>query len=1111
MRTTSVFTVLAALPLQSAHAASSKFTDVAYVANTCPATGYTTVEGCANEDNPPAPSIRRDLLWPVPRKTSGYPVPVDPNGYTSAGDRVALPALYPYPTEPLPPNRTTADGRLLLRALERSTMSFLPYRPENVQHDWRMGGTATRPVKHRDQLHPFVWLDPRNSRFSGGDTNYTGVGGPNDPDDPDIPFGIHSTICEDNGDASTAAPRRSPLPCAATYDGVRYDGDCYELTLIVNANLENPWIWEMRSVDLTVFVPGPKRPDTGSVLPDGLATLVYPRLPRPLAGDPWVLPEYRFKHINPLPPGRTPDQLGYDLARVRNLTADRQLCDAPTPASRPNWCWFFERQRRRTEYLFDIDEDAVRDATTSWDGGDQNNPGPFFLFEPTTTADGRLLVLNAKGVMYSYSSTPCDIRGWSKFYPISHMPQDPAVAARYPIARAQRKNNQPRPFRDSLGADVPFGKLDLAAYPWIDREGKNLFLSVGNQSTDAYRAFQIKNLSNGAVENYNPASPDRPKFNPDRGPGSRVAVLGAWTQGQLVVLDDSVNFVDFGRGRNDRGYNLHLYADADQWVSPKGSQLVGSFENRLYQYDAHNPTMPFDVVWMLTSDTLHNSEVVFDEYHNNHAFVVAHMNAATEWATGWAHDGFEAATPSANVRDGYIADFQFKRTPLLQNAATSSAWHAAGAVEGPATLRLLGGARVEPVAQGGVLGKGVYLDGANDFIEMTYTVDPTLREAPWYLGLWIDPRDTAATVVGAQRTVFNFPDGSTIALQRLGKGGLGGGDHRIVLRHAPTGQSRTIPLPHVVPEKFFHLGVKLDATFESVVGEEGTRAHRLVQLHVDGTPVGAPADFAVDSYKPGSGALGFQLMTTGPDGVARLTIGHPGPTLAPGLGRATLQAWVDELRIYALRRIDAANPWFDEFICNTALGTLVDVAGASSDPRVTRLQALAQKYPGKPTTICEQLVLESYGEPLDLAPRFGARLCADRTHRDPDPAAGQRCLRELRLGLDAAHRLAADVPRPKFTDVPFCTNCHAAGHPLKRTGANGSVIDGGLDLTALIVGATPRFQDPRRQPMNVPATIAGRLPSSWTPATVPPLLAPTNYVYTLDHVFDAHPHVAPNP
>lgn len=63
----------------------------------------------------------------------------------------------------------------------------------------------------------------------------------------------------------------------------------------------------------------------------------------------------------------------------------------------------------------------------------------------------------------------------------------------------------------------------------------------------------------------------------------------------------------------------------------------------------------------------------------------------------------------------------------------------------------------------------------------------------------------------------------------------------------------------------------------------------------------------------------------------------------------------------------------------------------------------------------------------------------------------------------------ATVPRPRSSSAPFRQSCHTSTTSLP-----------GLQMGALTAGSVPRYQDPRRQPMDVPAVLGGEVPS-WLP------------------------------
>lgn len=239
-----------------------------------------------------------------------------------------------------------------------------------------------------------------------------------------------------------------------------------------------------------------------------------------------------------------------------------------------------------------------------------------------------------------------------------------------------------------------------------------------------------------------------------------------------------------------------------------------------------------------------------------------------------------------------------------------------------------------------------------------------------------------------------------------------------------------------------------------------------------------------------------------------MTVGAPAfAALNGGLTRS-FRGWVDELRVYKLRSADiGVDSGFEEQICNFALGTLVN--GASSHVGIVQLRSRLVVAVGNsrvPTTLCEQLVRESTSEPFDYARQYGRTLCASRVHasvQSPD------CIRSTRLSLPD---LSANSERPSSANNNFCLSCHS----------DLSNIDG-LRVRALqthaenpLIAAFPRYQDPRRQPLNAPALIAlprhdctvGELNQTYY--SVYPNSASilySNGLRTQDHVFDDAPQL----
>ncbi|MFY0565944.1 hypothetical protein ACN28E_19155 [Archangium lansingense] len=1113
------------------------FTDVALVGTVPCSTDYSRIDDCYNEENPQRPSIFRELsaAW-RPYQPSGLPPallpstlvgqvqPYPPFEYSWNGPRIPPAVDADGAQQVLPYTRSTNDGRLSLRGGCRGCgegSTLVTFRPEvlgqDLRYDFAAKGALFSQPGHQPGHHPFVYYNPL---FSSLQTRNNGF----------FPDALHNTICEDSAPAYVSS-NRNPVACHARYEAGSpfVTGDCYDISLVYGltaAEASNQW--ELRSVDVTVFVRNPKTLSAGERQggdTSGWGLWIYPRNPEgELKSLPqWVLPPFRPFNVHETPwndlNGNNPT---WTYSGTNQINWARVLSSHPSfkcydelqvsgpsgtisysypRASGPNvpkWCQFFDRQSSRSRFQVEDDEDTVIGNGGYWNGihtrpasGEQK---PFFLFEPTVTGDGRLLVLNMEGLYYSYSPDACRAQGWAHMKPISMMPVDPEVNSRYQIAKSQVIGGVPQPFRDPMGNSIPFGVRNQGAYPWIDREGKNLFFAAKNNTHDGYYARQVlrremfgPNVSTQTLSGPPQNDTQRADFNPDRSPAQAVTVLGAWTHGKAVILDNGLSITDLGGNRSNNlqhTFDLRLYAGNDISLTPQGSSSIFSFENQLNHFDALRPTLPFDVVWNVQSNTQRTSEVAFDEYLNKQAFVVAHMNApmrmdvsphGAQRAETFPKDGFvPMRNVWANVRSGDIADFRFARNPLVQNAATTSATHGTEDLRGPGSLRLRGGARIEPIALGGVSGKGVWMDGVNDFMDMGYPVQASRRD--WYLGIWLDSRQPFPNVPSGieqrtlPRTIFYFPDNSWIGLSAA-KHPSGATWHELAVYNGATGSRYKVNLGSLVqPGTFFHFGVK-------VFTQAGQRTLR---FHVNGTPVTTLTVAPTDT--------GFKLMENTVNGWTWMTVSDPGPAFVPGHPRLPFLGWVDELRVYALSAQDAQAPWLDEHICNNALGTLVDITtytGESAHPALSALRNRADLYPGFPTQLCEQMRLGSHVDPRDYPAQYGEHLCIDRVHKNPhaDPSLASRCKRAQKLALPV---LQAASPRPDTSANTFCLTCHTSTAPLP-----------GLRPGALTAGSGPRYQDPRRQPMNVPAVMGGIVPP-WLQGGI----NQPDGTRTLDHHFD---------
>jgi hypothetical protein len=680
--------------------------------------------------------------------------------------------------------------------------------------------------------------------------------------------------------------------------------------------------------------------------------------------------------------------------------------------------------------------------------------------QPITAKDGRLLFLRLNGLFYAHApegKPACRASSWGVFKPLSGMPSDVAVNTRYPMARTgtDPATGTPRPYRTTQGAPIPFGAEDFGDYAWVDPEATNIFFTAHNgpNNNDSFFASSFESPgvasvtlpSSSEMQTGAALSGDRLALVPHDRSATQVVALGAWTHFKLVVVDNMLNATDFaGRKPRRAAYRLRLYADEDLTVSPGDNQEFTSMASAGFLYDALRPTLPFDVVWKFGTSAQHNAELAFDPYLTNELMVMAHMNAPLR-----ADNGFVEAVPA----NGFVkvgGAWQFRGDPLLQNAATGS-FSTQDAALVPASLALRGGARVEPVAQGGVLGKGVFLDGSNDHLAATFGNVSSKRS--FYLGVWIDWRTTRAGAI-VEEVLYALPDGQTVNLAKATT--AAGPKHFVVLRKHGDAAATALAADGTLPGSldvelgagvstgwFFHLGLVIDMRSAGI-----PPGSQRVTVLVDGNPRGS---FDVSAAGPQ-----LALMSTAvAAGTARtLRIGGR-PPIAGGATRLALRAWLDELQVLSLDgAVAPATPALRELMCNAALGTLTSVAGGG--------------------TACEQLMLDSTSGPGDLPPQPD-QACVDVVHRNPHAGGGAGCQRATLLGLPT---LTAGGTRPDTRTSAFCRSCHSDASPTL-----------GLKVTGpLAAGTVPLYRDPRRQPSNPLPVWCGPRLQPWAGAAyvVPP-------------------------
>ena len=521
------------------------------------------------------------------------------------------------------------------------------------------------------------------------------------------------------------------------------------------------------------------------------------------------------------------------------------------------------------------------------------------LTEPAITMDGRLLtgrvgraprswtnpetgeeLIRPYDLVYSVlpeDASPCDVTGWTDFHPMSHAPFDPQMRGRYGLAAY--------PFRDSEGAPIADGEDMGGTYPWVDREGANIFMTAvhGKLAEQSERHYPRRCVHEGCEA-----------FGENRDWDRGFMVAGLWTHGKLVLLDGMIHNQDWAVGvAPPTHWWVDLYRSADGSMMPirfGGGRFVNHFRG-VYPYPAgytHNanildslqnlpnfwtvakPVMPRDVVWVMSSGVA-TDEIAFDDLLDPAALIVSNMQASVtqlydrrgySTAVPIHHNG-QVRTPNPvpilmpNLQPELVADIH------VQNAATSLS------IDVPAFGFVQAGTgRIEPVALGGIQGRGFWLSGENRILYALPEQELDARDA--YLGIFVDLR--------AEGTLLSFGDGTSIEL---------GPD---VVRYVSGGIVHEVALPEM--SGWRHLGWRL------------SDAHRTITLLLDG--------YALDRFESAE-----PLFTL------------DGGDLIVGEG---VRGWIDDFVVLA-------HDVNHEVACNHARGTLVrviDDAGWS---------AVASRYP----------------------------------------------------------------------------------------------------------------------------------------------------------------------
>jgi hypothetical protein len=638
-------------------------------------------------------------------------------------------------------------------------------------------------------------------------------------------------------------------------------------------------------------------------------------------------------------------------------------------------------------------------------------------------------------LFYAYAEEPCDVQAWAArgngaftaLRPLPAAPFDERLVmpggARYGFAAA--------PMRDSSGQ--PYAETDVlqGSYPWVDREGSNILFSTVNPAAidrSATTARYPLAREGGALVYVG---------SPPRG----FAVVGAWTQGKTVMLDGLLNNDDAGFQPDDT-HRVQLYRSSTDRLSvrvngggkdgtPAGipnvranNHHIESLENVHAMFLRSLPVTPRDVVWTITRG-LAMAEIAFDDFMDPFVVLLAEMNASWTVEKDGAVAGYNPRNGTLN--DGFrLAGGRFVHEPArirLQNAAASRLYPviADGDVDGPA--------RIEPIALGGVHGRGLWLEPASRLrFALPAGIGAAARDQAFLVGVFVDARDalagrrhvlSLAPVAGPPLAVV-LEDGAVLHLER-------GADRASIDLSCLVGSWA---------KRWHHLAVLF----------EGRRA----TVFLDGNPAGEVQLAAATALTEGA-----------------LVVGG-----ASAAGDAGLRGWYDEVRLVVNGADQLTAAGSVELICNYARGTTLAV-GPSAPP------AWQERADRAELARARALAVGAVSAP---APRLVCASSHGGEHgigRGALPA-GTRMLRDAIL-LEGTAPLAHDRPRPDSRGRSFCRTCHVAS-------AQDPGRPRGLQLSALAPGDVTAALDPRTQPMQPPspgagiARVLGFVPAGWLTA-----------------------------
>ncbi|WP_028023294.1 hypothetical protein [Enterovibrio calviensis] len=700
---------------------------------------------------------------------------------------------------------------------------------------------------------------------------------------------------------------------------------------------------------------------------------------------------------------------------------------------------------------------------------------PNSYFEPNVTADGMLYLVRftrgnglawdlegdpgqgSERVIYTYNAEnnqPCDVEAWAKRpFPVTHAFFDEAINQKYGFAQYQMRDPEGNFFLD--------GERSRGAYPYLGLRGEMLFMEYGDDTL--HYTDESGNLkSRYPTSCGDPTSTNLCRLDQQANPvqyirryeitqaDRAVVAVGLWTHGKMVELDNLINHHDYGM--NDENYqhlNVGLYepntGEGDSPVNTEGKVLLaankikrrqstnapdhlnydiitgaqlGSMEHRFNYLPNMRPITPRDIVWQMSKGNGVTTEMAFDDFIDPNVMIYAPMNTTfvKQGVDDIVHQNGFGFSENGGGKG-------FTETVHFQNAATADRdARASDPNLRPQFFNIpeygvgIGSMRIEPVAMGGVKGKGAWLDGTNEGI--SFNVERQNRSVQndiWYYGVFFDPRSNR------ESRLLTLPNKAYVTVD------VGRGLIKLKKRNGNVVQALSLSQEVLKQKNWTHLGLKVYPSRIDIF-INGNLVQRVTRL--------AARDFRLkDRDLPGNLLLGASRNKV-----------------------PAFKGWVDELKMIRLQSNTSM-----EMTCEHARGTLVGL----DDSYNGELNVLAMGE-GSLGLAAIDRELNSNGLSQQSSNRYACYV--DYTnHIGANLAQIPEASHSLRdaLLVPAHEKLVFDDIRPDATNNTFCTSCHVEGHPIT------------LDVNNALGARSALLQDdPRRQPIQQLPRMFGVIPAN---------------------------------